>query len=117
MFPEVRNHRFVNAYMLDRLIIQNALFVNSIKNNGCMLANSSELLIVLLSARCKYCLLSRNLVLVIIAKTARLWRSSHLSQDISCIGSPAHPLAKRIMRKALSFSTVTINIWLPFKWA
>ena len=30
--------------MLDRLIIQNALFVNSIKNNGCMLANSSELL-------------------------------------------------------------------------
>ena len=31
MFAKVRNHRLVNAYMLGRLIIQNALFVNSIK--------------------------------------------------------------------------------------
>ena len=30
-FPKVRNHGFGNAYMLGRLAIQNALFVNSIK--------------------------------------------------------------------------------------
>ena len=32
MFSKARNRRFVSSYMLDRLIIQNALFVNSINN-------------------------------------------------------------------------------------
>ena len=86
-------------------------------NNGRTFANLSELLRALLSARCKYCLHSRNSVFVIIADTTRLWQSSRLSQYISCLGSLAYPLNKIITRKALSFSTVMVNIWLHFKRA
>ena len=84
-------------------------------NNGHTFENLSELLRTLLSARCKYRLHSRNSVFVITADTTRLWQSSRLSQYISCHGSPACPLTRRIARKALSFFTVMVNIWLPFK--
>ena len=77
----------------------------------------SELLRALLSARCKYRLHSRNSVFVVIADTTRLWQSSSLSQYITCLGSPAYPLTKRIVRKALNVSTVMVNIWLPLKRA
>ena len=77
----------------------------------------SELLRALLSARCKYRLHSRNSVFFVIADTTRLWQSSSLSQYITCLGSPAYPLTKRIARKALNVSTVMVNIWLPFKRA
>ena len=86
-------------------------------NNGRTFANLSKLLMALLSARCKCRLHSRNSVFVIITDTTRLWQSSSLSQNISCLGSLAYPLTKRIVRKALSFSTVMVNIWLPFKRA
>ena len=84
-------------------------------NNDRTLANLSELLRALLSARCKCRLHSRNSVFAIIADTNRLSQSFHLSQYIFCLGSLAYPLTKRIKRKALSFSTVMVNIWLPFK--
>ena len=58
-----------------------------------------------------------NWVFVIIADTSRLWQSSHLSQYISCLGSPIYPLTRRTVRKALNFSTVMVNVWLPFKQA
>ena len=86
-------------------------------NNGCIFANLSELLRALLSPRWKYRLHSRNSFSVIIADTTRLWQSSRFFQYIFCLGSPAYPLTKRIVRKALSFSTVMVNIWLPFKRA
>ena len=77
--------------------------------NGRTFANLSELLRALLSARCKYRLNSRNSVFVIIAETTRLWQSSRLSQYISCLGCPTYSLTKRIVRKALSFSTVMVT--------
>ena len=118
-FPKVRNHGFVNAYMLGRTIIQNFKMHCSLiaLHNGCTFANLSDLLRALLSGRCKYRLHSRNSVFVIIADTTRLWQSSHPYQYISCLGSPAYPLTKRIVRMVLSFSTVMVNIWLPFKRA
>ena len=47
----------------------------------------------------------------------RTWQLSRLSLYISCLDSPSHSLNKRVVRKALSFSTVLVNIWLPFKLA
>ena len=84
-------------------------------NNGHTSADLSELLRALLSARCKYCLLSRNSVFAIVAVINRLWESSCLYQYISCLGSSAHLLTKRIARKTLSSSTVMVTIWLPLK--
>ena len=75
-------------------------------NNGRFFTNLPELFRALLSARRKYRVHSRNSVFVIIAHTTRLWQSYRLSQYISCLGSPAYLLTKRIARKALSFSTV-----------
>ena len=84
-------------------------------NNGHTSADLSELLRALLSARCKYCLLSRNSVFAIVAVINRLWESSCLYQYISCLGSSAYLLTKRIVRKTLSSSTVMVTIWLPLK--
>ena len=114
MFINVKNNEFVNAYMLVRLIIFKMHCSSIALNNGCNFANLSELSRALLSAKCKYCLHSRNSVFVI--TTTRLWQSYHLSQHISFLGSQEYPLTKRIVRKALSLSTVMVNIWLPFKW-
>ena len=85
-------------------------------NNGWNFADLSELLRALLSAKFKNRYLSRNLVFVTIIDTTGLWQSSRLSQYISCLGSPVYPLTERIVRKALSLSSVMENIWLPFKW-
>ena len=85
-------------------------------NNGRTFANLSELLRVLLSARCKHRLHCRNSVVVMIADTNRLWQSSRLSQYISCLCSLAYPLTKRILKKALSFSTVMLSIFFPFQY-
>ena len=52
---------------------------------------------------------------VIITETTRLSQSSRFSQYLSCLGSLVYPLTKGITRKALSFSTVMVNIWLSFK--
>ena len=85
MLPKVRNHGFVNAYMLGKLIIQNALFVNNCRT----FANLSELLRALLS--------QPDVNIVCTLET--------------CLVSPAYSLTNRIVRKALSFSTVTVNTW------
>ena len=58
IFRKVRNHGFVSAYMLGRMIIQNALSLIAL-DNGRTFANLSELLRALLSAR--YRLHSRKL--------------------------------------------------------
>ena len=84
-------------------------------NNSLTFKNLSELLREVLSARCKFRLPSIKSVFVVTTDTTRLWLSSRLSQYISCLGIPAYPLTKRIVRKALSLSTVMVNIWLPFK--
>ena len=86
-------------------------------NDDCIFTNLSELLRTLLSARYKYRLHSRNSIFVIIADTTRLWQSFYLSQNISLLSSPAYSPTKRIVRKALSFSTAMVNIWLLFKRA
>ena len=102
-FPKVRSHGFVNAYMMGRLIIQmNCSLI--VLSNGRTCANVSELLSAYLSARCKNRLHSRNSVFVIIADTTGLWQLPCLSLYISCLDSLAHPLKKRIVRKALSVS-------------
>ena len=84
-------------------------------NNGCTFAKFSELLKALMPAKWKYRFHSRRFVLIITADTARLRQPPRLSQYISCLGSPANLLTKRIVGKALSFFTVIVNIWLPFK--
>ena len=97
------------------------LYAGQVDNSGRLIARPfaslSELLRSLLLARCKYLLHSRNSVFASIADTTKLWQSSRLSQYISCLGSLAYPLTKTIVRKALGFSTVMVNIWLPFKRA
>ena len=84
-------------------------------NNSLTFKNLSELLREVLSARCKCRLPSIKSVFVVTTDTTRLWLSSRLSQYISCLGIPAYPLTKRIVRKALSLSLVMVNIWLAFK--
>ena len=116
MFPKVRNHGFAKAFLLGRFIIQNALLVNSTK----WWLHFHKFIWTIenvLSARYKYRLHSRNSIFVIIADTTRLWQSFYLSQNISLLISPAYSPTKRIVWKALSFSTAMVNIWLPFKRA
>ena len=109
MLLKIRSHGFVVAYMLGRLISQNAFPLIAL-NNSHIFSNLSEELRALLSSRWKYRFYFRHSVFVIIADTTKLWQSSCLFYYICCLDCPAYPLTKRIMRKAFSFSTVMVKL-------